>query len=611
MMPVAPTVANLLEAGYRDLQPWTETWGDEIRCAIAVGPLGEEKVSHSLWPQDAKYASVPNTVLSEPRFSTHPSCAALCFGGEAAAEGIVSEQDPNQDRNPRAFAKYHVIYQDDVRAFLLKPNLQPSAYYGRRPVLKIAKGLTVGIPVVRGFDWHAWNRVRGGKLEADQSSDTTEADSHFPEQPCPACRSDEDEGRITDLILVAHGIGQKFAERVESFHFTHAINSFRKAVDLEMANPAVRNVLRRDHTGLMILPLNWRMGLSFEDGGPSADLAPEGDSREGFGLKDIEPSTIPAVRSMISDVMFDIPFYMSHHKNKMIKALVGEANRVYRLWCRNNPDFAEKGRVHMIAHSLGSVMAVDVLSRQPTAVPRLNVGPPVPSTAHFEFNTTNLFLLGSPAGFFLLLERGALTPRHGRDKAGADLRDSRDRSITGTAGTFGCLAVDNIYNILAKEDPIAYLLNGAVDPGYAASLKAAYVPTTSTSIFKSLGNAVRHVVPGMAPPADPFAAAAERPPPVRLPSQLEMEVHDFSREELAEKRAFLLNDNGQIDWFLRSGSGPLEIQYLNMLSAHTSYWINQDFIRLVCFEIGRAPGRNQSLPAMRAVKISKRFSTEK
>lgn len=40
----------------------------------------------------------------------------------------------------------------------------------------------------------------------------------------------------------------------------------------------------------------------------------------------------------------------------MIKAMVREANRIYRLWCKNNPEFHGQGRVHIIAHSLGSVM---------------------------------------------------------------------------------------------------------------------------------------------------------------------------------------------------------------------------------------------------------------
>lgn len=123
--------------------------------------------------------------------------------------------------------------------------------------------------------------------------------------------------------------------------------------------------------------------------------------------------------------MFDIPFYMSHHKPKMIAALVTEANRVYRLWCRNNPRFNCEGRVHLIAHSLGSVMSLEILSRQPSRPLPLDLNKTEPESKFFEFDTINLFLLGSPAGFFLLLERGTLMPRRGRRKPGAEPSVSR------------------------------------------------------------------------------------------------------------------------------------------------------------------------------------------
>ena len=91
----------------------------------------------------------------------------------------------------------------------------------------------------------------------------------------------------------------------------------------------------------------------------------------------------------------------------------------------------------------------------------------------------------------------------------------------------------------------------------------------------------------------------------RLPSNVEMETHDFTREEIAERKAYLLNDNGQIDYFLKYGGRPLEIQYLTMLGAHSSYWINRDFVRMLVCEIGRAPGRAGTLEHMRAVKKKK------
>ncbi|KAL0940820.1 DDHD domain-containing protein [Colletotrichum truncatum] len=613
MLPIPPSVANQLEAGYRELRPYTETWSDELRCAIDVGPLGEEKVSHRLWPEDMAHSSGGDKqIISDPRISTDPFCAASCFCGEAAAEGSVdSTPKVGTATQHRSYANYHVIYKDASRAFLLKPSLKPSSYYGRRPVAKIMKGMNIGIPVVRGFDRQAWEHIHDKKSSQATVHQPASSASDPPEVVrqgvCAACKEEKERGQVTDLVLVIHGIGQKFAERVESFHFTHAITAFRREVNLELRKPEVKGVLREDQNGIMVLPINWRHTLSFEDGGPMTENDKATHVPDGFSLKDIEPSSIPAVRSMISDVMFDIPFYLSHHKRKMIEALVTEANRVYRLWCRNNPGFTEKGRVHLIGHSLGSAMAIEILSRQPTRVPRLDLSTRLPQAGFFEFDTNNLFLVGSPAGFFLLLERGMLEPRRGRVKPGADPGEINSPDVTGEVGRFGCVAVDNIYNVLAKEDPIAYLLNGTIDPVYAASLRVAHVPSSASSIFKFVGNAVRSFIPGtISTSAATAPTSMPKPSVTRLPSQLELEVHDFTREEIAERKAYLLNDNGQIDYYLKSSGGPLEIQYLNMLGAHTCYWTSQDFIRMLCIEVGRKPGRKNTIPAMRAQKMAKR-----
>lgn len=619
MRPIDPAVANQLEAGYQELKPHTETWADELRSAIEVGPLGEEKVAHPLWPKDPKPTARGRRESAVPLISDNPFCAARCFRGEAAAEGalVPSEDDVATTPSQKKFDQYHVVYKNSNTAFLLKPSLKPSAYYGRRPVAKIAKGLTIGIPVVRGFDYEAWMRKHQKRQTQQQyyqqyGRTSENGNQRSGQSACPACETEKARSQVTDLVLVIHGIGQKLAEKVETYHFTHAVNNFRRAINLELRSEAVGSALREGQNGIMVLPINWRQNLSFEEGGPMKEEDKDNYTPQGFGLKDIEPKTIPAVRSMISDVMFDIPFYMSHHKPKMVAAVVGEANRVYRLWCQNNPQFLEKGRVHVIAHSLGSVMAMEVLSRQPTLPPPLQLKRPL-HLEHFEFDTKNLFLLGSPAAFFLLLERGALMPRRGRRKPGADAADTVSAGVVGDAGLFGCLAVDNIYNVLAREDAVAYFLNGTVDPAYAASLKTAYVPSATTSWLQSVGSAMLSIVPGVSSASSSASRAAAsdsqhaaRPPTARLPSQLELEVHDFTREELAEKKAYLLNDNGQIDWFLQSGGGPLELQYLNMLSAHTSYWYNHDLIRMLCVEIGRKPGKANTLPAMRASKATKR-----
>ena len=332
---------------------------------------------------------------------------------------------------------------------------------------------------------------------------------------------------------------------------------------------------------------------------PKSDREVSGPSRNEFTLQDITAETLPAVRNLISDVMLDIPYYLSHHKPKMIEAVIKEANRIYRLWALNNPGFHQNGRVHLIAHSLGSVMALDILSKQPTRLPKQLefTNSKIPSDI-LEFDTKSLFFCGSPAGFFLLLNRAPLLPRRNRNKPQADGEDN-GRGVTGEAGTYGCLAIDNLYNVIHQYDPVAYRVNACVDVNYSESLQQAFIPSGAISWVKYLGSIFKGSSVAQAKALESFP---HRPSLANMPSTVELETHNFTREEIAEKRMFLLNDNGQIDYTLRSGGGPLEIQYLNMLSAHSSYWTLQDFVRFLVIEIGRKPGKRGTVNSFKAVK---------
>ncbi|KAI9722006.1 MAG: hypothetical protein M1812_001966 [Candelaria pacifica] len=614
LLPIEADIANQLELGYLELKPWTQTWTDELNSAVEVGAEGETKVAHRLWPIEAstKHDSRPATARN-PRTSTDKKVVDALQSVKASDISIHKAVGTTilKDEPVKKYRSSSVFYTNARDAFILRPSLMPSAYYGRKPLTSVRKGRAVGIPVVRGFDYQAWDKlhpikksaiaIKAQEGAAASQSGVANADLR---KSCATCLAEEGRPQATDLILVIHGIGQKLSERVESYHFTHAINSFRRQVNVELGTDAVKGHLRKDFGGIMVLPINWRSTLSFEDGGPP----PDGTDREHdpakneYSLNDITPETIPAVRNLISDVMLDIPYYLSHHKPKMIQAVVREANRVYRLWCKNNRGFGRKGRVHLIAHSLGSVMALDILSKQPTKLPmQINLESKVINDENFEFDTKGLFFCGSPAGFFLLLNRGNLLPRKDRDKPGADGEDIGS-GVAGEAGPYGCLAVDNIYNVLNYTDPIAYRLNATVDIDYAASLKTATVPSASNGFFGSIGYALGLTSGVTASAGAAMTGDPQKPNMARLPSNIEMDTHNFTREEIAEKRFYLLNDNGQIDYFLSSGGGPLEIQYLNMLGAHSSYWILQDFVRFLVVEVGRNPGREHTLPSMRPVK---------
>ncbi|EHY53133.1 hypothetical protein HRR83_006022 [Exophiala dermatitidis] len=603
MLPVPADVANRLEIGYEYMKPYAESYQEELQACIENGASAEMKVVYKLWPD-------------EPRLSRPGSAADTKEMDQPLSQESVTEPLPERSVNAaadprkkpkekRLFATHSVIYTDAKNAQILRPSLLPSDSKNRRPLSSLRKGRQIGVAVVRGFDRKAWLKIHPDpKLDAKAAyakvgaymSQSGDATTRGQRTSCAACEQETETPRVSDLVLVIHGIGQKLSERVDSFHFTHAVNGLRREFNVELSTEAVKGNLRPG-TGIMVLPVNWRLTVSFDEG----DKASQEDAENKYALKDITPDTLPGVRSLISDVMLDIPYYLSHHKDKMTSAVIREANRVFRLWCRNNPGFEDYGRVHLIAHSLGSVMAMEILSQQPTRIGKdMRFDSKKPSEKMFEFDTANLFCCGSPSGFFLLLNNASLVPRKGRNKPGMEGED-RQPGIASEA-KYGCLAVDNLYNICHRNDPISYLQNAAVDQLYAASLQPASIPSASISLMRRLGHTLRWTSPSTSDPYTSGAVPATRPELQQLPSTVELETHNFTREEIAEKRMYLLNDNGQIDWFLNSGGGPLEIQYLSMLSAHSSYWILQDFVRFLVVEIGREPGRAHTLPVLRAVK---------
>lgn len=409
MLPVETELANQLEEGYTYLKPWTDTWQDELNSCVENGADAESKVVHRLWPKDEPGSAKRPATAQDPKNNEVEAIEiqeASTFEPNQAAGGTAAHHDAI-----KPYLTSSAIYVDARDAQILRPSLLPSATRGRRPLGAIRKGRQIGIPVVRGFNRKLWDQLHPSKpnpvdvrqyIRRTQSRDTAPAPG---EQICYACKMEELRPSPTDLVLVIHGIGQKLSERMESFHFTHAINSFRRKVSLELNNEPVWPHVRQDHGGIMVLPVNWRTTLSLED--PSLESTNADDQfSNNFSLDDITPQTLPAVRSLISDVMLDIPYYLSHHKPKMTRAVVREANRIYRLWCKNNPNFQDHGRVHLLAHSLGSVMALDILSHQPTQIPRFDFPNTPLHSDIFEFDTRNLFLCGSPVGFFLLLNKG-------------------------------------------------------------------------------------------------------------------------------------------------------------------------------------------------------------
>lgn len=196
-----------------------------------------------------------------------------------------------RDGYKRLYRTAGVVYANDKEAYILKPSLQPSAYYGRRPLANyIRRGRSIGIRVIRGFDDEAWTQLhpppKKTRAIAAMSTASTIPTGSLPKSTAtkafegvstsqagsarltPIQRQKLDKSLaaserpvVTDLVLVIHGIGQKLSERMESYHFTHAMNGFRREVNVELGTESVKAYLRPGMGGIMVLPVSYQSSL--------------------------------------------------------------------------------------------------------------------------------------------------------------------------------------------------------------------------------------------------------------------------------------------------------------------------------------------------------------
>lgn len=431
--PVERSLERHLEEAFQAIKPWTSEYVEELEAAIS-NPEAECRFKHSFTYRIKDGAKDP------------PLEVSVVFSPCALFEG-ETEQQP----------KAHILLPSYFNLF----GAAPSTALLATSLLKNRPLPGTHVPLQRFYDWDEYKKFKS-----------------LPDRPVDSL--EHEYAKITQLIFVLHGIGQKLSERVASFTFTFAINHFRVLVKEQLKAPRTKRYLpeeRQDENSVAILPINWRRLVDFE--GLGSMHRESGSS--GYSLKDITVNSIPSVRGLIGDVLLDIPYYMSHHRALLLHAAATEANRIYRIFCRHNPGFDGDdgfGNVHMIGHSLGSVIALDLLSFQPTKVPKddfedldtpdisldLKIPPQYQSNTqkipHFCFNTSNLFVVGSPVGFFMLLHNANLKARSEEN-----------------GPQYGCLAVKNLYNVINFSDPIAYLLNPTVDTDLATHIETANVPT--------------------------------------------------------------------------------------------------------------------------------------
>lgn len=103
---------------------------------------------------------------------------------------------------------------------------------------------------------------------------------------------------------------------------------------------------------VMVIPVQWRKRLKFDMGDANYPT-----------INDINLESIPSLRSILSHVLLDVLLYMTpQHRSDIIVTTIKEMNHLYKLFIERHPYFLEEGgKVHLFAHSLGSLISFDIL----------------------------------------------------------------------------------------------------------------------------------------------------------------------------------------------------------------------------------------------------------
>lgn len=618
--PVDPLLAHHLEEAYTTIKPYDSSYEDELRSALEFGPEAEAKLKHSMsdvgvdvifqgqasariYARNLPARLSKSFLTSFLRDKGHSSGGTLVYRGydavlahsQSLPSATSTQKSPSKAKSEvDKLASKAADIKEQASLKLQKDLKADSGEPGQS-----AKESDTPKSSALGSLFAFKNRFTSSSKSGVES--TEKGDSNTTAEAMDEDKSTEDgsEPELAELVLVIHGIGQKLAVTYDSFNIVHAINQLRKQCNKKVRDPAISQLAGNKR--LQFIPLQWRSSLQFDEMEEKENQDSTFDNT--FTLEDVQvQGSIPFVRTLVSGVGMDLAFYLSHHRDKMTSTVVRDANRIYRLFCKRNPDF--QGKVSIIAHSLGTALATDILSNQPTHVPK-DPSPP-DFDKHFVFDVSSLFFLGSPVAYMFFLNRGQLIPRKGRERT----KDATPDVALDKAGRYGCMAIDNLYNVYNMVDPVACCLNACVDSEYAKIVKPQPVSTITSTLLSDYTGKVSTFLGSI---MSTFGSSSSTPPTqqrdhkdkaeeeeenqlvlqrtltgedatkVQRPktkrqATTEMDIRELRRFNRAEARMLGLNPQGTVDFYL-SQEGFSE--YYAMLLSHASYWSDARFATFV------------------------------
>ncbi|KAJ3116980.1 hypothetical protein HK100_000917 [Physocladia obscura] len=448
--------------------------------------------------------------------------------------------------------------------------------------------------------------------------------------------------QINHLVLVIHGVGQKMGERLESIDFAKARPASSSPLNSKgtFRKPVLPNM--PEHGGVQVLPVQWRQKLEFGKRREKSITATDVEEQKALDdevtrikepeihVDDITLEGVASIRYLISDIVLDVLLYMTpKYRQEMVNHVVDEMNRIYHAYIQRNPNF--NGKISLYGHSLGSVLAFDILCNQaypidvsmPSSFPlqqklqsemnlsdmigRMDLDSSERSVnglmerteiqyKALDFKVDKFFAVGSPVALFLLLKGEILKAR----------TNSENQQIENGVARPAC---NSLYNIFHPHDPVAYRFEPLACKALAkekpvpiqynkGGLKGTIsgISDFSSGIVSRGLNMFSGLFVSPNPPAATLTGsqngtalpAVGEPASDQEKSSKEKTLKDKANSTTATglENVKLLNPHGRLDYVLQEG--VLENQYLSSLSSHMNYWPDPDVAVFMLRELHNA-----------------------
>lgn len=424
-------------------------------------------------------------------------------------------------------------------------------------------------------------------------------------------------GPIRHLTFVIHGIGEAVWSREDVMisGWTDTMDQVRITMNKKQHESWKKECARKIKAGeeppeppsrVEIIPIEW------------FDKIHDSTSQLKNTLLSTTLSTIPKLRVVANDIVFDVLMYLTpEFCEKVLTTVTDQICTFYENFKGIHTDFEQEGgKCSLIGHSLGSVIAWDVLcvlqdnAGSPSSPlkksgddSKPNLSLPVSSNAHrislsendqevgtwgpllkkkmkksIPFTPAFTFFLGSPLGLFLTL-RGA---KH-RFKEMIDTSISFEEASNGNidmicpSSSF-CLPSKSVYNIFHPSDPVAYRIEPLLVPDDVSDSEMpppAFLAPDRTGKrlhvkAMELGDTLSRTFNGM------FQNKLETIPDAK---------GGISSKGSWDKRTkfnFALGGESvgnRVDFQLQPG--VVDNEYLSALAAHSSYFWNDDVLEFL------------------------------